>query len=358
MKNLCFLTLLLLAVAVTAQDTPRRPQEPSQPYPYSSEDVTFQNQEANITLAGTLTLPLKSNDYPVVVLISGSSPHNRDQEVAGHKTFLVLADYLTRNGIGVFRYDDRGMGQSEGTYEIGAYADRASDVLSALAYLKTRKEINQNKMGLIGHSEGGLIAPKVASESNDVSFIVTMGAPALPASEIMLMQRENSNKAQGVSDTDTQAELAFLKNIFDAVTESVDLDKTRSELSTALKSNPDGLPEGMNADAVDGILETFASSWFQKILRYDPRTALVNVNCPVLAINGDKDLQMPAKENLAAIKSALEKGGNQNVTIMELQGLNHMLQEAETGLPEEFETIPQTISPVALNAITEWIENQ
>ncbi|MEZ4945663.1 MAG: alpha/beta hydrolase [Cyclobacteriaceae bacterium] len=194
MKHLIILSFQLIALyPLTAQDIKigSRPQEPTEPYPYSSENVMFQNKDADITLAGTLTLPNSQTDFPTVVLISGSSPHNRNEEIAGHKPFLVIADYLTRNGIGVLRYDDRGIGQSGGKYEIAAYDDRISDVKSAITYLKTRKEVNSKKIGLIGHSEGGLIAAMSAEKSIDVNFIILMAAPGLSGYDMVLLQTGN-----------------------------------------------------------------------------------------------------------------------------------------------------------------------
>jgi len=340
---------------LTAQVAMQRPQEPIKPYSYLSEDITFRNKQADISLAGTLTLPKNQSDFPVVILISGSSPHNRNQEIAGHKPFLVIADYLTTNGIGVLRYDDRGVGQSQGKYEIAAYQDRASDVASAIAYLKTRKEIDKKKIGLIGHSEGGLIAPIVASKSKDVSFIILLAASGVPGYDIILLQTELGNQAKGISDTTTQTELTFLKSIFDPVVTSTNLDSTKSNLSNYFRTRPALLPGEVRVEDVDLLLETFTAPWFQKILTYNPGSSLELVNCHVLALNGSKDLQIPPEENLMAIQNALEKGGNRKVTIRELPQLNHLFQEAQTGLPEEFETIDQTFSPIALREITDWI---
>ncbi|HAH58159.1 MAG TPA: alpha/beta hydrolase, partial [Bacteroidales bacterium] len=182
----------------------KRPQEPSKPYNYYSEEVTFQNTKANILLAGTLTLPEKEGNFPVVILITGSGPQNRDEELLGHKPFLVIADYLTKNGIGVLRYDDRGVGQSTGDFKAATTADFATDVESAIEYLKTRKEVNVHKIGLIGHSEGGIIAPMVASASNDVSFIVLLAGTGIRGDKLLLLQQELIAKANGVSETEIE----------------------------------------------------------------------------------------------------------------------------------------------------------
>lgn len=361
MKKFLVLFFQIFAIStLIAQDIEisKRPQEPSAPYTYFSEDVMFENKEANITLAGTITLPNGQTDFPVVVLISGSSAHNRNQEVAGHKPFLVIADYLTSNGIGVLRYDDRGVGQSEGKYEMAAYADRASDLESAVAYLQSRNDFNSKEIGLIGHSGGGLIAPLVASRRKDISFIVMMAAPAIPGHELILLQTEVINKAKGIGDDKTRTELAFFESIFSAVVESSDLVETIFYLSESIKAKPGHLPEGIKAEDVDKILETFTAPWFQNFLQYDPSVALEQVDCPVLAINGAKDLQIPAEENLGAIKLALDKGGNETVTIQKMPKLNHLFQEADTGLPDEYSTIEQTFSPLALEEIKAWIKLQ
>ena len=181
-----------------------RPQEPTKPYPYYSEDVIFENKKDKITLAGTLTLPTKEGNYPVVVLITGSGPQNRDEELLGHKPFLVLADYLTKNGIAVLRFDDRGIGESQGDFKTATSLDFASDVESAVNYLQTRKEINKKKIGLIGHSEGGIIAPMVAAKSKDIDFIVLLAGTGIPGGELMLLQKELIERASGANEADIQ----------------------------------------------------------------------------------------------------------------------------------------------------------
>lgn len=361
MKSLLILILSLVsAIALEAQDINQKPQEPTAPFPYYSEEVTFQNKEANIALSGTLTLPENQTNYPMVVLISGSSPHNRNEEIAGHKPFLVIADHLTKNGIGVLRYDDRGVGKSEGTYEIAAYADRISDVESAIAYLKTRKENNAENIGLMGHSEGGLIAAMVAEQSTDVGFIVSMAAPGLSGYEMMMLRTEISHKEAGTNESEVQKEIMLLKGIFDVVMASDDLSESKAILTDSLlnqmESNPAQFQEGLKSENLTQMIGTFTAPWFQRILQSNPGTSLRNVSCPVLAINGGLDKQILPKENLGAIKKALEEGGNKQATIKELPNLNHLFQEAKTGLVEEFETIDQTFSPIALKEVTNWIK--
>lgn len=340
----------------------KRPQEPIKPYPYSSEEVTFDNTKANNTLSGTLTLPKNGANFPVVILISGSGPQNRDEELLGHKPFLVISDYLTKNGIGVLRYDDRGVGQSTGNFETATSADFATDVESAITYLKTRKEINTNKIGLIGHSEGGLIAPMVAAKSKDVSFIVLLAGPGISGYDIILLQTELINKANGADESKLQKELAFLKGSLDMVVKGSDLEKIKTKLIDSIQNQiieqPELVPEEMKAEDVKQFVETFTTPWFHYFLKFNPSSVLMNVKCPVLAINGEKDLQVPPKENLSAIENALMKGGNKNITIKEFPNLNHLFQEAQTGSPTEYATIEQTFSPDALEVIASWIKTQ
>ncbi len=342
----------------------RRPQEPIQPFPYYTENVTFQNPQANVVLGGTLSLPSKDGNFPVVVLISGSGPQNRDEEILGHKPFLVISDYLTRNGIAVLRYDDRGVGQSTGDFLTATSVDFATDVESAVAYLKTRKEINKQKIGLIGHSEGGIIAPMVASKSKDIQFIVLMAGTAVPGKELLLSQQAAIIKASGLSDAVIQQRTKENSAMFDLVLKTEDKQTLRAELRTSLRNilkndTTNNITEGAAADQlVETKVNQLTSPWMLQFIKYDPALALEKVKCPVLAVNGEKDLQVASKENLAAIKKALAKGGNKNLTTMEFPGLNHLFQECKTGLPSEYETIEQTFSPLALDVITKWVITQ
>ena len=353
-----------LSRKVIEKEIAKRPQEPVKPYSYYSEDVIFQNTTANISLAGTLTLPKKEGNFPVVVLISGSGPQNRDEELAGHKPFLIISDHLTKNGIAVLRYDDRGVGQSKGDFNAATSADFATDVESAIAYLKTRKEINKKKIGLVGHSEGGLIAPMVASRSKDVSFIVLLAGTGIQGDQLLLLQQNLIAKANGASDTEINKSLAINAKIFELVLKSNDNQKlkidVKNEIIEAIKIDPTTtIPNGMTQEQFITLqVNQITSPWMTYFIKYDPATALEKVNCPVLAVNGEKDLQVPPKENLNAIKNALLKGGNKNVTTIELPNLNHLFQESTTGSPNEYATIEQTFAPIALDEITKWIVKQ
>ena len=342
----------------------KRPQEPSKPYSYYSEDVTFQNPKANISLAGTLTLPEKEGVFPVVVLITGSGPQNRDEELVGHKPFLVISDYLTKNGIAVLRYDDRGVGQSKGDFKTATTTDFATDVESAITYLKTRKEINKKQIGLVGHSEGGLIAPMVASKSKDVSFIVLLAGTGIQGDKLLLLQQELIAKANGASESDIKKSVQANANLFKMVLQSNDNQKLKADLTNKINEivkndNSSEIPKGMTKDQYIALqVDQITSPWMEYFMKYNPVPALEKVKCAVLAVNGEKDLQVPPKENLIAIKNALAKGRNKNVTTIEFPNLNHLFQECKTGSPNEYASIEQTFSPRALAEITQWIKSQ
>jgi fermentation-respiration switch protein FrsA (DUF1100 family) len=341
-----------------------RPQEPTQPYAYYSEDITFENKAAGISLAGTLTLPKKEGVFPVVVLISGSGPQNRNEELLGHKPFLVLSDYLTKNGIAVLRFDDRGTAESKGDFKTATTFDFSTDAEAAVKYLLTRKEINKKKIGLIGHSEGGVIAPMIASRSKDIAFIVLLAGTGIPGDELLLLQQELIGKASGISATELEKGKTINKGAFAILSKSTTTEQLKMDLISYFKQL---LKDDTTAQKTDGINEDnlvkmqvnqLATPWMQYFIKYDPTPTLEKVKCPVLAINGEKDLQVPPKENLTAIKKALEKGGNRNVLTKELPNLNHLFQECKTGSPLEYAAIEQTFSPIALAEVLSWLQMQ
>lgn len=341
-----------------------RPQEPKKPYPYYSEDVQFENKQDSIVLSGTLTLPNKEGHFPAVVLISGSGPQNRDEEIFDHKPFLVLADYLTKNGIAVLRYDDRGVAKSTGNFSASTSNDFATDVENAVSYLLSRKEIDKNKIGLIGHSEGGIIAPMVASRSDDVGFIVLMAGLGISGSELLVLQSELIGRGYGINESNLQIAKTINRGAYDLVLKTDNLDSLKTKLvayiKLALKENPTyEMPKGMTEEIfIEKNVKLLATPWMRYFLKYDPKPVLEKVSCPVLAINGEKDLQVPSNENLKGIEEALVGAGNHTVTTKELPNLNHMFQESETGLPQEYGIIEQTFSLVALETISDWIKEQ
>lgn len=349
---------LVLKLVKGGEEKPRRPQEPQKPYPYKEEEVTFENPNAGVTLSGTLTLPFEGGPFPAVILISGSGPQDRDESVFGHKPFLVLADYLTRAGIAVLRYDDRGVGKSTGDFESATTRDFAEDAKSAIAFLKTRKDIRPNKIGLLGHSEGGIIAPLVASESQDVAFIVLMAGTGVPGEEIIHKQAELISRAMGATEEEIKKSEEQRKKLFAVL--KTEKDPTvgaamlrtliEASLDSATRSNPQTTEAVVNAQ-----VKELNSPWFRYFLTYDPRPALKKVRCPVLAIGGEKDLQVWPKQNLPEIESALRAGGNKDFTVKEIPGVNHIFQTASTGVPMEYGKIEETISPTVLKLIADWI---
>lgn len=337
-----------------------KPQDPKKPYPYDEKEVTYTNPAAGIKLAGTLTLPRSKKPVPAVLLITGSGSQDRNETIMGHRPFLVLADYLTRRGIAVLRVDDRGVGDSAGSPEQATSKDFAGDVLAGVDYLKSLKEINPRQIGLIGHSEGGLIAPMVAVESKDVAFIVLMAGPGTTGERILYQQTGLILKAQRADETMINRQLAMLDNIFAILRQEKEerVIQTRiHDLAAAIYNefSPEEKEAIGNADAVEKQLQSLTTPWFRFFLAYDPVPTLKKVTCPVLAINGSKDLQVPPRENLAAIESALKTGGNKDFTIKELPGLNHLFQTCQTGSPAEYGAIQETISPTALKLMADWI---
>ena len=338
-----------------------RPQEPHKPYPYPSEDVRFSSDSGKIEMAGTLTLPQGKKKSPAAILISGSGPQNRDEEFMGHKPFLVLADHLTRNGIAVLRYDDRGFGQSTGNYGNATTADFATDVKAAIAYLKTRKEIDPNGIGLIGHSEGGLVAPMVAADT-EVAFMVLLAAPGISGAELLLWQAETMAKTQGVDEEKVKEEWNINRDILELVVQYGEEEsfetRLKEHLNEAISNHQIILPEGMGReDFIKPRISMFSRPWMSFFLKYDPVPTLKKVECPVLALNGGKDVQV-GPENLTAIEKALRQGGNNKVTAKEFPDMNHLFQTCKTGAMAEYATIEQTMDPVVLEEISRWVFKQ
>lgn len=347
---------LNLSREILTNEIGNRPQEPQKPYSYYTEEVTFENKIDKNILAGTLSLPQKEGKFPVVILISGSGPQNRDGELLGHKPFLVLADYLTKKGIAVLRFDDRGTGKSTGEFKTATTLDFAKDVQAGADYLKTRKEIDKNKIGLIGHSEGGIIAPIAAANSKEADFIVLLAGTGIRGDQLMLLQKEKIERQMGVPENEIEKGQGIFKGAYDTIVKSSashDILKGKVNSYLTLK-----LGTAMTDVQIKGLSSSITSPWMVCFLKLDPAIALEKVKCPVLALNGDKDLQVPADVNLEAIQKALTKGGNKNVTIKKLPNLNHLFQECKTGLPVEYGTIEQTFSPIALEEISNWILKQ
>jgi pimeloyl-ACP methyl ester carboxylesterase len=366
-----------------------RPQNPKKPYPYREEDVTWESKAKGVTLAGTLTSPHGDGPFPAVILISGSGPQDRDGQLLGHRPFFVLADHLTRAGIAVLRYDDRGVGKSKGKFETATALDFVDDALSGAAFLKTRPKINSRRIGLVGHSEGGLVAPIAATRSTDVAYIVLLAGPGKTGAEILEAQNRQVAKNTGRSDEFVRWQFATLKRTIAIVLAEKDNAVASQKINEAMRADlvsqpvrlkleilghiattggkvtvaetKDEKPETLDKRLLEATIpatETFVPPSFRFFVQHDPRTTLEKVQCPVLALNGENDQQVPAKAHLSEIRLALEKGGNRHATVEEMPGLNHLFQTCKTGLPAEYGTIEETFAPAALKRIARWINDQ
>lgn len=333
----------------------RRPQTPKRPYPYKEEEVSYENKQDNVKLAATLTLPEGSGPFPAVVLITGSGPQDRNEALLSHQPFLVLADYLTRRGIAVLRADDRGVG---GTSKGGPHdttQNYSDDALAGIEFLKTRKEIDPKQIGLIGHSEGGMAAPLAAAKSTDVAFIVLMAGPGIPGDKLLLKQSRLISAAE--CEKEVERELADTQQLMTTIAQEKDDTVARQKLHEAAVKNAEAAKKKIDAQlsSADAKNYVWATDWFRYFLTYDPRPTLMKVKVPVLAINGENDLQVPAKEDLEGIDQALKDGGNRDYKIVSLPNLNHLFQTSKTGAPSEYAEIEETIAPVALQTIGDWI---
>jgi len=353
--------LYLVKQGNTAAAEETRPQEPHPPFPYRVDEVTFANPEAGITLAGTLTRPQSGGPFATVVLVSGSGPQNRDEELFGHKPFLVIADYLTRQGYAVLRYDDRGVGASTGDFAAATTADFATDAAAAVTFLQTTANIDPSRIGILGHSEGGMIAPIVASVHPEIAFLILLAAPGIPLDSLLVMQNWMLGEASGVPAEQLEASAKLNKTLYALAAgpaETAELEKEiRKLLLPVYQSaiNSGAITEAAAMEAITQQTASLTSPWMRYFLGFNPGRYLARVTCPVLALNGDRDLQVSAKENLAGIETALRDSGNDDVTIETLPGLNHLFQESETGLPAEYGRISQTFSPIALEEILKWL---
>jgi uncharacterized protein len=327
--------------------------------PYGEQEVSYENKPAGVRFAGTLSLPHRAAPVPAVLLISGSGPQDRNEAFGQHKPFLVLADYLARRGIAVLRVDDRGVGGSTGA--AGTSEDYAADALAGVEFLKSRPQIDPRRIGLAGHSEGGLIAPLAATRSGDVAFIVMMAGPGLPGARIIAEQSYATMKAAGATEQGAALNRQIAMLMVDAATSESDVTAAQrmfeERLDTLLAGGNEATRSAMNSrrPQLRDQVRMLSDPWFRVFLKLDPRPILMKVKAPVLAINGELDTQVPARDNLPAIVDALEAGGNQDYTVAKLPRLNHLLQTAQTGALGEYHQIEEAISPAALEVIGDWI---
>ncbi|MBX3364185.1 MAG: alpha/beta fold hydrolase [Phycisphaeraceae bacterium] len=344
---------------------PRRPQDPIPPFPYEEVEVTFANpDDPTVVLAGTLTIPPGSGGMPVAVLVSGSGPQDRDENLLGHRPFFVLADHLTRNGIAVLRFDDRGVAKSTGNFESATTYDFASDALAAVQFLASHPRIDARRIGVIGHSEGGLIAPIVAARRPDLAFIVLMAAPGMSGLELMPRQAELVSLSAGIDPVEAKRQAENTRRICALIAHGGDTqeikDTLREIIETELRNNP--IHAALPADEFGQLVESqmmaqgpmLTSPWFKTFLLLDPRPYLAKVKCPVLTVTGSLDVQVAPGENLDALRGALAHA-DPRTRIVELPDLNHLFQTAITGSPAEYAVIEETLAPVFLDLVASWV---
>lgn len=354
-------TLELNLKKMAAPTIMKRPQEPKPPFPYKTEEITFTNTKANIELAGTLTIPEGKGPFPAVVLVTGSGPQDRNEALMGHKPFLVIADYLTRKGIAVLRYDDRGIGKSKGSFTTATTFDFADDAESGLLWLKKQPLIDKKHVGIAGHSEGGLIAPIVASRNKDVNFIILLAGPGINGEEIILAQSELISQISGLKPDVIKESIDLNKKIFDVIKKEDDntkaLAKSHKILEDAINNNNSltDIEKTDQAKTIDVKIAPLVTPWFRTFIQLDPRPYLLKTKCPVLALNGTKDLQVPCDVDLESIDKYLKLAGNKNYTIIKIEGVNHLFQHADKGLPSEYSSIEETFAPEALQAMSNFI---
>ena len=332
----------------------KRPQEDAinaGPAPYVQREVHFNNFAGHNQLSGTLSLPNGEGPFPGVVLVSGTGHNTRDEDVWGHKVFLVLADALNRKGFAVLRYDKRGVGGSSGDYDAATTTDFASDAEAAAAWLETQAQIDANRVGVLGHSEGGIIAPAVAAADKSVAFVVMIAGPCIRGDKLFVLQSAMTAKAYGAPDDYIARRKVFDQELYSAILSSP---SELAALNRAKALVAEGVAEKIvDANEAETLPKDDTRPWERYFLAYDPAPTLARLTVPVLALNGSLDVQVPAKENLAAAREALKK--NSKATVMELAGMNHLLQDAKTGAPSEYNDIEETMSPTALKIITDWL---
>ncbi len=338
-------------------------EEPPEPLPYLEEEVTFHN--AAITLAGTLTLPESGGPHPAVVMITGSGPQNRDEELFGFRPFHTIADHLTRNGIAVLRYDDRGVGGSTGSVSEATTEDFARDVLAAVDFLKNRSDIDPERIGLIGHSEGGIVAPLASSMSDDVGFMVLMAGTSVSGAEILLEQGALIMRVSGAAEADIERQIAFQKRTFEAIRSGDGWDELAADLETKLRESVAEMPDSQRNIITD--VDTFINTqvqaqltalqtpWFRYFLDYDPAATLGRIDTPILALFGELDLQVPPAQNRGPLEQALRDGNHPDYTVRVFPQANHLFITATTGSPAEYATLEKVFVPEFLPLITEWI---
>ncbi len=327
-----------------------RPQEPKAPFDYHIEEVKFKNTKDQISLAGTFTYPNGDGPFPTVILISGSGGQNRDEEIFNHKPFWVVADYFAKNGIATLRYDDRGIAQSEGNFATSTSADFAEDAKAGIEFLKLHPKVNSLKLGIVGHSEGGMIAPMVAASDSSIGFIILLAGPGISIDELMLLQNIEVSKANGLSKSMIEQNSTLNQKCYEIIKTEKDLSKTKTKLDKLFAKSE------MSEIDIQNTITLITSPWFRYFIQYEPSIALEKVKCPVLALNGDKDIQVTAKENLAGIDASLKKAGNQNYEVKLVENKNHLFQTTQKLGIDEYMENEESFAPDVLKLMLDWIQ--
>ena len=346
-----------------------RPQVPQPPFPYREENLSYYNRDKSIRFGATLTLPEGKGPHPAVVLISGSGAQDRNSTLLGHPLFHVLADHLTRNGFAVLRFDERGVGETGGVFSGATSEDFADDVEAAVDYLLSRHEVDRSRLGLIGHSEGGMIAPMVANRRKEISYLVLLAAPGVPNIELMAAQNEAIARSAGVSGKAADLIPVLFRSVAGLIIASDNLEdaktKTRNFLSEWIKDKDAAVltqlkleNEEKREEYVKGMTEQLQSPWLRFFVSYDPTSSLQKLSGKVLALNGTRDLQVVHSQNLPGIESALKKSRVTRFSVKELEGLNHLFQQCKDCTLQEYGILEETFSPVALETISGWLNKE
>ncbi|ANQ51327.1 alpha/beta fold hydrolase [Flammeovirga sp. MY04] len=334
-----------------SEETPlAKPQEPKPPFKYVVKDIEFYNQEDGIMLSGTFTRPTDLKRYPTVILIAGSGPSDRDQTILGHKPFLLLADVLTKKGFAVLRFDERGVGQSQGDFSKATTYDFKKDVEAAISFLKKRTEVDPSKIGLIGHSEGGIIAQMIASESSDIAYTVLMASPTILGRDLLLHQKRQIEILSGVPDKAVAANQEIFENAYNIIINN------EQPLDTRLREYfKHQYQNNISNQQLNSIVQGMTNKWFIEFVKLDPKKYLEKIKTPLYALNGSNDVQVIADENLQVVNDVLTNNENPNFKTEKLEGLNHLFQESTSGLPAEYGLLDQTLSPVFLEKVSSWL---